>query len=286
MKNLLAILFLIAAIASLFSCEDQNPYYEGYEPTIIVDGKIEINNFPKVTLTRNIPYYVNIDSSDLFYLVLKQAKITVYNDTESEVLTLKLNDKEFPYYFYEGTRLKGKAGVKYYLKIEHGNNIITANTSIPNPVRFDKVWFQPVTTKDSLGRIHATLTDDATQHNYYRTYTMITNRQNQYYPTLVSNFDDRLFNGETFTFELNKGPETFLDIQNADFYFKKGDTIFLKVCTVDERTHEFWKSYQYEVANGANPFASSYHKIESNIEGDGKGIWAGYGSTLYQIIAK
>jgi hypothetical protein len=49
---------------------------------------------------------------------------------------------------------------------------------------------------------------------------------------------------------------------------------------------KFWQGYQTEVPNGANPFASSFHTIESNIVGEGKGIWGGYGSAVYQIVNK
>lgn len=287
MKEYMIYTILLLAVVQLSSCNDEESYYEGYEQKFIIDGKIENNQFPKVYLTRNVPYYVNIDSSDLYNLVLKQANIKVTDETDnvSEVLTLKLNKEEFPYYYYEADVLKGKAGHSYKLQVEHGGNFLYAHTTIPNPVKLDSVWFQLNNPTDSLGKIHATLTD-APESNYYRTYTKIKHQQTQYYPTMVSNFDDKLFNGTTYTFVLNKGPETFLSIEDAGFYFKKGDTISFKISTVDKQTHEFWKSYQYEVANGANPFASSYHKIDSNIEGQGEGIWAGYGSTIYTVIAK
>ncbi len=276
---------MIITLFSILSCEEQTNYYEGYEQTIIVDGSIELNGFPTVILTRNIPYYVNIDSADLPYLILRQAKITVSDEETSEVLTLKYKKDKFPPYFYEGNEIKGRAGHTYKLLINYGNKTLTASTTIPYPVLLDSVWFQSNSPADSLGKINAIINDN-TATNYYRTYTKIKTSQNQYYPTLISNYNDQLFNGKAFTFHFSKGPETFLDISNANFNFNRGDTIYLKICTVDKPNYEFWKSYQNEVSNGANPFASSYHKIESNIEGEGKGIWGGYGSTVYQVIAK
>jgi hypothetical protein len=58
------------------------------------------------------------------------------------------------------------------------------------------------------------------------------------------------------------------------------------VCTLDKECFDFWYSYRGEVANGANPIATSYHKINSNIHGDGVGVWGGYGVTIKKIIAK
>lgn len=227
-----ALIILVAIL--LFSCEEKNRYYEGYEQSIIVDGQIELNGYPKVFLTRNIPYYVNIDSADLPYMVLKQAKITVSDGETSEVLTLRMDKKEFPPYFYQGNVLTGKAGRVYTLTIDYGELKITSATSIPAPVLLDSVWFQANSAKDSLGKIYAKLTTAPGQAKFFRTYTRLP-KQRTFVPTLISNFDGRLFQGSNFIFHLNKGPETFLSIENSDFYFRKGDTILLKICTVDEK---------------------------------------------------
>jgi hypothetical protein len=276
---------ILALLLVVVCCSENTSYDLAYEPAIVVDGQIELNGYPKVFLTRNIPYYVQIDSADLQYLVLKQAKITVSDGHQSEILTLKFNKKEFPPYYYQGNEIMGKAGKTYSLTIEYGEKTLTATTTIPAPVFLDTAWFQVNTPGDSLGKIHAILPDKAGEHNYYRTLTRIRNRQSEFYPTLISVFDDQYFDGLDYIFHLNKGPETYLDINTADFFYKKGDTITLKICTLDKAHHAFWLSYQNEVSNGANPFASSFHKVESNITG-GKGIWGGMGSTNYLLVAQ
>ncbi|NJK95821.1 MAG: hypothetical protein HC905_13735 [Bacteroidales bacterium] len=90
--------------------QDEDSYYEGYEPSIIVDGTIELNDFPKVILTRNIPYYISIDSADMIYLVLRQAKVTVTDGEKTEILTLKYKKDVFPPFYYQGNEIKGKQG--------------------------------------------------------------------------------------------------------------------------------------------------------------------------------
>jgi hypothetical protein len=286
-KSYFIIKIFLAFLAFIpFSCDESSDYYSGYEQSIIVDGKIEMNNYPKVILTRNIPYYVEVDSADLLYLVLRQAKVTVSDGELSEILTIKFNRDEFPPYYYEGNELTGKAGRTYYLTIEYGDIKLTATTTIPEPVSPDSVWFQPNAPGDTLGKINARLADNKDIHSYYRTYTMIRSRQNDFYPTLISLFDDRLFNGTNYTFHLSKGPESFLNLNNTSPDYESGDTVLLKIATMDEACFKFWQGYQTEVVNGANPFASSFHKIESNIVGEGKGIWAGYGISINQIINK
>ena len=75
-------------------------------------------------------------------------------------------------------------------------------------------------------------------------------------------------------------------MDNESFYFSKNDTIWLKVCTLDKNNFDFWNSYRDEVANGANPIASSYHSIISNIKGKGVGIWGGFGTSIIRVIAR
>jgi hypothetical protein len=270
----------------LFSCEEKSDYFSGFTSTIIVEGKIELNGYPKVILTRNIPYYAQIDSADLIKMVLRQAKVTVSDGEKTEILTLKFNSKEFPPYYYQGNELIGKAGKTYYLTIDYGKIQLTATTTIPNPVSLDSVWFKPNSPGDSLGKIYALLQDDPEQHNYYRIYTKIRSKQTEYYPTLISTYDDKFFNGKDYTIQLSKGPESYLDLKNVIYDYTQGDTVYVKIATIEKAVFDFWAGYKNEVVNGANPFASSYHVIKSNIVGDGKGIWAGYGSSVYMVVNK
>jgi hypothetical protein len=95
--------------------------------------------------------------------------------------------------------------------------------------------------------------------------------------------DDILFSGEKFGFSLSRGPETFLT-SSGNRYFEVGDTVSIKFCTIDKAHFDFWNSFQDETFNSANPFASATQQIQSNIQGNGLGIWGGYGATYYTLI--
>jgi len=275
----------VLSVVTLFSC-DEKTIETGFVPSIVVEGSIELNGFPKVILTRNIPYYVEVDSADLIYIILRQAKVTVSDGERSEILTLKFRKDEFPPFFYEGNEITGRAGKTYLLTVQYGEKTLTSTTTIPQPVYPDSIWFQPNIPDDGMGKISVSLTDNPDRHDYYRIFTRIVSRQTKFYPTLIANFDDRFFNGKEVVFRLNKGPESYLNLVDADFDFRRGDTVMVKICTIDEACFKFWLGYQTEVGNGANPFASSFHEVESNIVGEGKGIWGGYGASIYQIINK
>ena len=285
MNNLLSILVTSLLLVVLSSCENDITNRNEFVPSIVVDGRIESDDFPRVFLTRNIPYYVSVDSADIIYLVLRQAKVTVSNGEKSEILTVTYDKNLFPPFYYKGTELKGEAGKTYNLKIEYGSTILTATTTIPDPVKPDSVWFQPKSDEPDKGEILVKLHDPEGK-NYYKMYSQIERKQTHYTPTLISDFDDKFFNGQEFTFHLDNGPESYLNLNQKDFTFSRNDTVWMKICTLDEKNFAFWYSYRNEVANGANPFASSFHEIKSNIVGDGIGIWGGFGTFICRVIAK
>jgi len=278
-------LALVIGLFWLESCQDDITDRTDFDPSIVVDGRIESNNYPRVFLTRNIPYFVNIDSADIINLVLREAKVTVSDGVDSEILTLMYDKNLFPPYYYQGTDMIGKAGNTYQLTINYGNITLTSSTTIPSIVIADSVWFQPKSDDPNLGEILVGFHDNPLQKNYYKTFTKIVGQETDFYPTLLSNFDDQLFNGQYFIFHLDRGPESYLNLNQKDFSFSRNDTVFVKICNIDENSYAFWNSYQNEISNGANPFASSFHEISSNIEG-GLGIWCGYGTMIYKIIAK
>jgi hypothetical protein len=208
----------------------------------------------------------------------------VSDGTESEILTLTKDTNYFPPYIYRGNSLKGKTGSTYRLLIEDEIDTIFASTTIPMPASVDSIWFEKNQNSDSMGLVKGIFTDDLKYKNYYKTFYRIKNQNKKFIPTLVSDYDDFYFNGQKFTFSLRKGPESFLKPYN-DIYFKKNDTIVIKISSIDKASYDFWITYQNEVVNSGNPFAANHNNIKSNIVG-GFGIWCGYGSRYYSVIAK
>ena len=95
-----------------------------------------------------------------------------------------------------------------------------------------------------------------------------------------STIDDMSFHDPVNHVPLYKGGVSQV-LKPEDIYFKVGELIKIKFCTIDKYSFSFWNTYQLETINAINPFASSSVNIESNIEGDGLGIWSGQGVTYY-----
>jgi hypothetical protein len=246
------------------------------EPKIVVDGWIESGDQAKVFLTSNAPYLSPIDSSSLRDLVLSRARVSLDDGESSETLILRKDERYFPPYYYEGNLIFGRPGRTYTINAEFGGKSIIAETTIPESVSIDTSYFELLEGEDSVGYIVLEFTDPPEEKNYYRIFTRRDGLDDRYIPSLVIAINDQHFSGEKLSFSLYRASKSYLTTER-DNYFRLGETIGVKLLTMDRASYEFWSSYQDEVLNSTNPFASSLSEVRSNIRGDGLGVWCGYG---------
>ncbi len=253
-----------------------------YLPKFVVEGWIENGQYPHVILTHNLPFFTSVDSAQLSEIIIRYAKITVSDGLNTEILTGGKDANYFPSFVYKGTELKGEVGKTYNLTIEYAGFTLTAQTTIPKPVALSKIWF--VTKNNDKQQLHTQFLDDASEKNYYKLYTKLDSGK-RFIPTLLSNYDDKFFNGKDYTLQVNRAPENNLTLKN-DPFFNANDTVLVKFATVPKTGYDFWSSFQDEVLNSSNPLIGSTGKIKSNINGMGIGIWCGYGVNVYKVVAK
>lgn len=246
----------------------------------VVEGWIEQGKYPIVYLSRSTSFFSEIDSADLFGLMVHQAKITVSDGTESEILTLRKNVNHYPIYYYEGTELKGETGKTYDLKIEITGQVITASTTIPPAPEFDSIWSHDY--NDTAAYIDVSYTDNAATKDYYRTFIKILGQDEEYMPTYLNTFDDQYFSGRNVVLGLYRGSYGLSDMYNYNKYFNKGDIVIVRFCRTDKEHYDFWMSYYGKILNIAS-FSPSTSRIISNVNG-ALGVWGGYGASYYRIV--
>ena len=251
---------------------------------IVVDGWIEQGQQAKVMLTANSPYFSVIDSASLRDLVLTRAKVTLSDGNITENLILRKDRNYFPPYYYQGNNIVGEAGGSYTLTAEYGGKTAWAATTIPDPVKIDSTWFSLVKNEDSLGIIYMSFTDPPGIKNFYRIFTRRIGKDNKYIPTRIMAIDDQYFQGRRAEFSVYRAQETYIE-DASDCYYRLGDNVIIKLCTMDRENYEFWSSLQAEILNANNPFASAVSNLKSNIEGDGLGVWGGYGISYDTVFA-
>ena len=94
--------------------------------------------------------------------------------------------------------------------------------------------------------------------------------------------DSVLDNGGSVTLTVNR-PLQDLKIKDYKQYFRPGETVDVRFSHISSPTFDFWSRLENEMLNAMNPVFPAYENLPSNIEGDARGIWSGYGSSYYRI---
>lgn len=74
-----------------------------------------------------------------------------------------------------------------------------------------------------------------------------------------------------------------MKIKDYKQYFRPGETVDVRFSHISSPTFDFWSRLENEMLNAMNPVFPAYENLPSNIEGDARGIWSGYGSSYYRI---
>lgn len=277
------VVFLLI-IFFICSCEKQPlKNREGYSPKFVVEGWIEEGEYPYVMLSHNLPFFTAVDSAQLSEVVIRWAKVSVSDGAKTEILTGMKDNRYFPPYGYRGSEIKGEAGKSYTLKIEYADHVLTAETTIPQKAKLDAIWFTPK-EQGLEQQLNVKFSDDINETNFYRLFTR-GQEDKIFYPTLLSVQTDKYFNGKQFSLQVNRGSKNNLKLTNKAF-FNTGDTVFVKFSEIPKSGFDFWNSFNDEVLNASNPLIGSTGKINHNIKGPAIGIWCGYNSSIYRVIAK
>lgn len=295
------------------------------EAGLVVEGRIESGQPPYIILTKSSGYFEATDINTFVNSFVHNAVITVTSGGTTDTLPeLCLNDlpPEFRplaasflgipeedlaginYCLYtvsladlfSGNYLIGEVGKSYRLSIQTEGKTYTSTTGIPELVPLDSVWFGLDGADTLYGFAWAHLTDPDTLGNAYRWSARRINIGNDGKPkddnfvhTFGSAFDDKFFNGKSFEFGYDRGhrpaEEGVKEEGEKQHFYKLGDTIVIKFCTIEKPVMDFIRKYETEIWNNGNPFASP-STIPTNIEGGAFGLWAGYGAsydTIYSV---
>jgi len=170
------------------------------------------------------------------------------------------------------------------LTIKTGSQTFTAETTIPSITRsIDSLWWEKVTIEkdSSYARLKMKTTDKPGFGDYIRYFTQ--QNKDQFFPGLNSVFDDQIIDGRTYTIAVDKGVNKNLPFEEANLYFKRGDTATLKLCNIDKATYDFWRTFEFNFQSIGNPFSSPI-KVLGNISGNALGYFGGYAAQYRTLI--
>ncbi|MGB3547126.1 MAG: DUF4249 domain-containing protein [Saprospiraceae bacterium] len=308
MNHFLTRFLLPLALLSLFlfACEQEFlPVVEVQPAQIVVEGYIEGGDRPStpyVFLTRSVAFFTAEEQNDLSDFYVHNARITVSDGSREVVLTeicsqsldstqlalaaafLGFDPANLEFnlcvYIDPSFSLYGEIGKTYFLDVTAEGNHLTAQTSLPELVVLDSVYFidPPGTIGDSLAQLQVILPDPPGIANFYRYFTSTnggTLRRSDF-----SVVDDRLFDGQTFILPLNEAEADSVSFDLSTYgLFRRGDAMTLKFVGIDEAHYQFWNTLEFSASN-QGPF-SNITRVRGNIEG-GLGIWGGLSATYYE----
>lgn len=279
------IVFLFLGIALLFtSCEKNITVDLPQSPAeVVVEGYVEIGIAPYVYLSYSNNYFAPLDSESLRDFTIKGAIVTISDGFITDTLLEAIPSYG---YFYVSTKLTGIVNRTYTLTVTtQKGEVVTAQTYMHQPIPLDSLWFKSQPLNDTLGFVWARLTDPDTLGNNYRWFAKRLNKKDDFRPPFGSVFDDNFINGTTFDFAYTRGESP----NNADNgnpiesgFYKVGDTVVVKFCTMDKTSYTFWRDAETQSSNNGNPFGTTA-PIHSGITG-GLGVFCAYAASYDTVI--
>lgn len=290
---------MMVMLLSLASCErDITVDLPQGEEKVVVDGYVENGLPPYVILSRSQGYFDPIGVNTLNNLPLRDAVVTVSDGTN----TVPLNEIDTVINgvaiggFYTAIDpvtgqilMLGTPGKRYRLEISTvKGERLSAEAMLHQPIPLDSVWFRVQGDLDSLGWAWARLSDPDTLGNCYRWFARRLGKDDFFLPPFGSTFEDKFINGRSFDFATSRGSifnsSADEDVNEEAGFYKIGDTVIVKFCTVDVGTFVFWRDAENQLGGSGSPFAVPSN-IKSNIEG-GLGVFATYSAAYDTIIAR
>ena len=301
MKKLVYILLLFI-LGCTKSIDFQLPEVE---QIIVVEATVESGLPPRVVLTNSQGYFDPIDSNILKEIFVHDAVITL-NDGSNDYV---LQEIEFNgIYLYTSLEFgaMGQLGKTYSININVNDKNIQASTKIPQSLMLDSIWFEKYDAYDSLGFIGTKFTDPDTLGNCYRWFAQRINTYKYNYPPpfdnvkgtvkdsrplapIGSSTDDKLFNGLSFEFAFPRGEDGNFEGPDdegiEEGFFKTGDTILIKSTTTTYPVYLYVRAMENAAVSNGGIFGSSGN-LPYNVQGDGIGIFYGYGVSYDTLICE
>jgi hypothetical protein len=281
-------LFTIVSFITLCACTEKiDVNLPNSDKKIVIEGSIENGKNPEVIITRTIPLFSSVGTTAIEDFYVLDATVYVSDGTVTDTLHLAIDSASSLGVVYTGNRIIGNIGGTYFLTVISGGKTYTSQTTIPQPVALDSVWWIVQPPKDTLGFANARISEPAGLGNNYRWYAKRP-RDRRYLAPFGATWDDKYVDGVSFEFAYSKGydptdAEDTYQNDSARGYYTKFDTIYIRFCSISKEAKDFYTTFESAVGNNGNPFASPV-TILTNINGGALGVWAGFGAYYDTIM--
>ncbi len=294
MKKQWYIILVASVFTVLVSCESEIDIdLPPPETLVVVDATIENGQYAKVAVTKTAPYFDVINVATLSGIFIFDAQVILSDGVVTDSLELTIDPAAFPPIYYKGTNpaLIGQEYKKYYLTVIALGDTLTSSTTIPGIVPVDSITWEQFGSNDSLGMGWIHFNEPDSLGNYYN---LLAKRQG--YPYFVpipgqSMSNDQIANGiyVSFIFGRPRPTPAWFNTASGDttnneggILWRRGDTVSVKLCSIDYYSYNFLKTYDDAASSFGNPFSAPTF-VASNING-GLGGFVGIGASYQTYI--
>lgn len=285
---------LILLTGMLFTGCEKNINFDLDEApsTLVVDANIENGQAPIVVLTKSLDYFSSINPSIIQDLFVHDAEVTLSNGTKTHRLKEYAQPVGggFNFYTYSidpadmATAFNGELNTTYTLKISSEGKEYEATTKIPSLAKtIDSLWWKKAPFQDDTSKVIIMIkaTDPPGLGNYVRYFTK--KNSEQLLPGRNSVFDDQVIDGTTYELQVDPGIDFNNTIPQDSNFFKRGDTVTMKLCNIDKASYSFWSTWEFAYQSIGNPFAQP-NKVLGNVSNGALGAFYGYAASYKTIV--
>ncbi|MEY4585762.1 MAG: hypothetical protein RIT05_180 [Bacteroidota bacterium] len=285
--------FLLLISHFFLSCEREITFQlEQPSPKLVVEAFIENGEPPFVFLTSSLAYYATVSLPILNESLVKDAEVSI--EFSGTRYPLRGHTARGPAsllgYFYtvdsvaQQPALRGALRGSYKLTIRWKGETYTAATTIPDTTRtIDSIFWKWPPPGNPPGKVavYVRAKDRPGLGDYIRYFTKQNN--GPFLPGFNSVFDDQIIDGTTYEVQVERGVIRTGELEEGYALFNRGDTVQLKLCTIDKATYDFWRTTEFNFASVGNPF-SSPTRVLSNLSNGALGYFGGYAVQYRRLL--
>ncbi len=277
MKNLPFLLLLLFSLIAIAGCEDTGPNFMSENMPLVVEGWIEEGEAPVVMVTRALN--LNDTSQSLEDVIQKWCRVSIFDGDTRYLLSGKIDKSYTPPFVFTTSGLKGEIGHTYRLFIETETETIESTGHILTAPLIEKVIAEKA-EGDSLYQLRVFLKDIDPQ-GYYKLFSKSQREDSRFYGSFLGTFSGTQYDSEE-GWVVTRGIHTSYNQEDFSHFYKTGDIVYIKVCSIEKGVYDFWKVYESNVSLSNNLFFTFTENCPSTLSG-ALGYWGTYGTSTSAI---
>jgi len=275
--------FVLAALLTT-TCSDDNYINDDIPSQLVVEGWIASGQYPIVMVSTTLqPSMETNKVSSLSGHILHWARVAIDDGEREVVLTGMRNNNYLPPYIYTTTDIRGEPGRTYRLTVKQEEYYAEAVTTIPEPVLIDDIEQRHITNDEKLRNLFVNFSNPQDSEHYYGIFYKCGTNAEQFTMSALGVFQTNP--EEKQVRHACTKMSTIKEGKDISSFFSVGDTVCLRLATMDRVSYDFWTGYQSSMSQSGNFFVPYTQNIHSNISG-GYGYWCGYGISDKWVIVE